>query len=1073
MQHVISSDTIISVSANEDVYTRGENYYREGKIVAFHAKRQDTETVVKASVKGNFRNYDVNLHFDSKGEITEYNCSCAGKSIWQGACKHIVAVLFAISDGRTSTDKKRQDQESFTDTLEKIILQEIDETLDIPVKAESGRLAKLCPRFHFKGEGEAYLTFYVGYSRMYTVKSLSKFLQAVAKGNTVRYGNGLEFNHSKANFNVSGRKWIDFLVQEDELYNEMIKNRHHVYANGEDNREIRLTRRNMDIFFEICKDVGVEIGTDLFSQGEDEAYLRLSTNLPNIHFDIINSQDELILRGPRLRYAMLKGHKYYYIMEGGTLYQMAKAEAKLLNRIFGALNRVHTKDDNVRGQIALNGYAHHRFVSVVMPKLISMGLIDGNLCPDLCAKIYFDEEDYDIFCRIVFCYDEINKYDAFDHREGDGPRDIAGEYTVKRMLLGQGFQAEPENRIFRLTSDDNIFAFIGDSPAGIEKLTANPKCDIYISDSLKRRTVRAGKGSIGVRRKGRSLDIYVKDTDFTLNELVEALESFRAKKRYHHLKDGRFLSLTDKATQAMADTLVALDVEPKDLNGGAVMLPLYRAPYVDSIIKDQNASFKKLIRQFYSNEGCDIPKSLEKVLRPYQKIGCKWLSNLLKSGFGAILADDMGLGKTLQVLAVLLTADLKTYPALVVAPTSLIYNWAQEIRKFAPELTAEVVAGPPEKRKALLETKGVKVFITTYDAMKRDAEEYEDKRYKYLIADEAQNIKNPGTKNARTIKLINADHRIALTGTPIENTLTELWSLFDFIMPGYLHSPGKFTKLYEIPVTTGDKESINRLKEQIAPFILRRVKSNVLSELPPKTETTLMAEMLPEQRKIYTAYAMEAKGKLKELISAGSLKGNRIQILAQLTRLRQICCHPGLCTENYNGGSGKLDLAMETIEIAIQSGHRCLLFSQFTEMLAILRENIEKSGNSYFYLDGATPAKDRMDRVDRFNAGEGDIFLISLKAGGTGLNLTGADIVIHYDPWWNPSVMDQASDRAYRIGQNKAVQVFNLVAMQTLEEGIMELQERKRKLINSVLSEDINVTSLSDKEIEELLDIYN
>jgi len=295
-------------------------------------------------------------------------------------------------------------------------------------------------------------------------------------------------------------------------------------------------------------------------------------------------------------------------------------------------------------------------------------------------------------------------------------------------------------------------------------------------------------------------------------------------------------------------------------------------------------------------------------------------------------------------------------------------------------------------------------------------------------------------------------------------------------MPGYLHSSRKFTKLYEVPISKDDnKERATRLKEQIAPFIMRRLKNNVLSELPPKTETVLMAEMQPEQQRIYMAHLLKAKGELDELISAGTLKGGRLQILAQLTRLRQICCHPSLCIENYRGGSGKLDLAMETVQIAIDSGHRVLLFSQFTEMLAILQKSMQKAGISYFYLDGTTGAEDRIDRVNRFNAGEGSVFLISLKAGGTGLNLTGADIVIHYDPWWNPSVMDQASDRAYRLGQDKAVQVFNLVAMQSLEERIMELQEKKRKLIDAVLTEDLDgehnntFVTLSDDEIEELL----
>jgi len=1068
MRYTISNGKILDICANEDVYARGEAYYREGKLVSLHARRQKESTVVKAAVKGNYRNYDVSLQFDSTGELIRYKCSCASQSIWHGGCKHVAAVLFALSDGRdpSAANKARQDQETFTDTLEKLILQEIDNNLDVPVKSENSRLANLTPRFHYRGEGEVYLTFYVGYSRMYIIKSLSKFLQAVNQGETVRYGNGLEFNHTAGSFTAAGRRWIKFLKQEEELYDEVIKriSRYYPYAAKEDTRELPLSKRNMDMLFDLCENAVIESDAGLFANESGDILLRLTDCMPPIKFEITDSPEELILSGPELRYHLLKGQQYYYFLAQDTLHRMGKTEAKLLAQILDTVSS---------GQTVLTGYARKRFISAVMPKLMAMGMIEASLCPDLYTKMYFDAEGRDIIGRVVFFYSEDNQYDAFDHRENDGPRDIPGEYTVKRLLESQGFVAEADNRIFRLSGSENIFAFMGDSPSGLENLQEYLKGEIYVTDNLRKKTVKANGGNLGVRMRGSLLDIYVQDTDFSLAELAEALESYRAKKKYHRLKDGRLLSLTDPDTAAMAESLSALDIEPKDIQKGGLALSIYRAPYVDGIIKSQNASFKKLIKQFNTKEAFDIPVSLQGVLRPYQQIGYKWLKNVLACGFGGILADDMGLGKTLQVLAVLLSSDLSEHPALVVAPTSLLYNWAAEIRKFAPELTYAVVTGTPEKRLEILMTPDVKVFITTYDAMKRDAEIYQEAHFKFVIADEAQNIKNPVTKNARLIKSIAADHRIALTGTPIENTLTELWSLFDFVMPGYLHSARKFAKLYEIPITKDDdKEKAARLKEQIAPFILRRVKSSVLNELPPKTETTLMAEMLPEQQRIYMAHLLEAKGELKALLSAGSLKNGRMQILAKLTRLRQICCHPSLCIENYRGGSGKLDLALETLQIAIESGHRCLLFSQFTEMLGILQKALDAAGISYFYLDGATPAHDRMDRVNRFNGGEGDAFLISLKAGGTGLNLTGADIVIHYDPWWNPSVMDQASDRAYRLGQDKAVQVFNLVAMHTLEERIMELQAKKRKLIDVVLTEENGSTlaTFTDAELEELLD---
>jgi len=381
----------------------------------------------------------------------------------------------------------------------------------------------------------------------------------------------------------------------------------------------------------------------------------------------------------------------------------------------------------------------------------------------------------------------------------------------------------------------------------------------------------------------------------------------------------------------------------------------------------------------------------------------------------------MGLGKTLQVITVLLAEKgITNYPSIVVAPTSLIYNWEKEIHKFAPQLNARVIAGTAGKRKELFAGENADVWITTYDMLKRDIELYTNINFKYIIADEAQNIKNPSTQNAKAIKLLMGEVRFALTGTPIENALSELWSIFDFVIPGYLYNATRFAKTYEAPILKDDdKDAATQLKRHIAPFILRRLKTDVLTELPPKIETTLYAEMLPEQKKMYTAYLLKAKGELDDIVNNGSFNNSRIDILSKLTRLRQICCHPAVFAEDYTGGSGKLNLTLTSIDNFLETGHRILIFSQFTSMLAIIRTRLEEQQIDYFYLDGATDSKERMNMAESFNDGEGKVFLISLKAGGSGLNLTGADVVLHYDPWWNPAVMDQASDRAHRIGQKK------------------------------------------------------
>jgi SNF2 family DNA or RNA helicase len=525
-----------------------------------------------------------------------------------------------------------------------------------------------------------------------------------------------------------------------------------------------------------------------------------------------------------------------------------------------------------------------------------------------------------------------------------------------------------------------------------------------------------------------------------------------------------------------------------------------------------------LLENFHNNDALNfkVPHGLGSILREYQKAGFTWLKTLAHYGFGGILADDMGLGKTLQIIAVLASEYRKgakplsgsqsesntlehrkgtkslsssqseesaldqkdSHPSIVVCPTSLLFNWENEISRFAPKLKTQVVTGMPDKRRELLKTPDVDVFITTYDMLKRDIEHYNDLEFAYIIADEAQNIKNPGTQAAKSLKELNGRVRFALTGTPIENTLTELWSIFDFIMPGYLYTAHKFGTIYETPIVKfGDAGVAAKLRQQIAPFVLRRIKESVLKELPEKTETTLQAEFLPEQKKIYQATLLETIGAFDDIVAQNAFADNRMRILAQLTRLRQICCHPGLFLENYQDGSGKLNLAIETIQLALESGHRVLLFSQFTSMLGLIKDTLVSAGVTtpagrpaeYFYLDGAIKSKERMEMTERFNAGERDIFLISLKAGGAGLNLTGADVVIHYDPWWNPSVMDQASDRAHRYGQKKSVQVFNLVAKDSIEEKIMSLQDKKRGLIDSVITEGGSfVNLLSEEEVRKL-----
>lgn len=532
-----------------------------------------------------------------------------------------------------------------------------------------------------------------------------------------------------------------------------------------------------------------------------------------------------------------------------------------------------------------------------------------------------------------------------------------------------------------------------------------------------------------------------------------------------------------------------LDIDYKKIENGSLKLPLSRSMYLDRLLKNlkntnvvKNSEYKDLIATVDHKDIEELitaPKGLNANLRSYQLMGYKWLTLLDKYGLGGILADDMGLGKTVQMLAVVLSyiENAKNpKPSIVVCPSSLTLNWENEINKFAPSIKTLIIHGNSEERaKQIKSILDYQIIVTSYDSLKRDVDIYEEQNieFKYIIADEAQYIKNNNTQNAKTIKVIHSETRYALTGTPIENSLSELWSIFDFIMPGYLLSYKKFKEQYEIPIAKdNDIECMNRLKMMIEPFVLRRIKKEVLTELPDKTVTVLNNEMQDEQLKIYASYIARAKEEAIREIGENGFERSQIKILALLMRLRQICCHPSLFLNNYHGESSKMNQCMEVIKDAILAGHKILLFSGYTSMFEILERELKREKIKYSKLTGQTKVGDRIKLVDEFNEDEEiKVFLISLKAGGTGLNLIGADVVIHYDPWWNLSAENQATDRTYRIGQKRNVQVYKLITKNSIEEKIYELQKKKARLAENMLStQQTFINKLSKDDIMALFE---
>ena len=612
-----------------------------------------------------------------------------------------------------------------------------------------------------------------------------------------------------------------------------------------------------------------------------------------------------------------------------------------------------------------------------------------------------------------------------------------------------------------------------------------------VTDNFKAREIKQPKiGTIGVKVENNLLTIDLENLNIDVKELEEIMAKYELKKKYYKLKDGSFVNLEENSDIEFIDKLMTgMGIDYKDLEKSNIKLPVNRSLYLNQLLKTipdtqivKNSDYKKIINGLDKENGEDdikIPESLEKILRYYQKTGYKWLKTLDNYRFGGILADDMGLGKTVQMLSIVagyIDEGTERRASIVICPSSLTLNWQNEAEKFTNGLKTLVIRGNAQERKEQIAKIGeYDLIITSYDLLKRDVETYKENKYqfRFAIADEAQYLKNSNTQNAKAVKEILADTRYALTGTPIENSLAELWSIFDYIMPGYLFGYKKFKNEYETPIVKDNSEkAMKKLKMLIEPFVLRRTKKQVLTELPEKTITVLNNQMKEEQEKIYLNYLAQAKQEVAEAIDAKGFERSHIQVLAALTRLRQICCHPSLFIKDYKEGSSKLEQCIEIIKDATEAGHKILLFSGYTSMFELIEKELNANDITYFKLTGSTKVDERIKLVDEFNENKDvKVFLISLKAGGTGLNLTGADMVIHYDPWWNASAENQATDRAYRIGQKNNVQVYKLITKNSIEEKIYELQQKKAELIDNMLDTKTSfINKLSKEDIMKLFE---
>ena len=581
-----------------------------------------------------------------------------------------------------------------------------------------------------------------------------------------------------------------------------------------------------------------------------------------------------------------------------------------------------------------------------------------------------------------------------------------------------------------------------------ENITITPNITLDISQSR--------NGYMGMK-----LDIEGVDS----NEYRELFSSYKNNNRLYRMKNGAYLDLKDNDLEQAFKLIDILNIY-NDFDN--MKIPNNKAIYLEKLIEDEDLSFvngskyiSNVIKKFdkVKSKNYEIPKDLNATLRDYQVSGFEFFKTLSDYQFGGILADEMGLGKTIQTIAFLLSN--KDKKSIVITPTALIYNWKNELEKFAPTLKVGLLhAAKSEREKILDNIDNYDVILTTYTTYKNDIDKYKNINFDYCIIDEAQNIKNPDAIITKAIKNVNAKVKFALTGTPIENNLMELWSIFDFIMPGYLYNKSKFKSIF-----VNNDKNIIELKNLIKPFILRRSKKEVITELPDKIEQKIIIDLEKEHKRAYKGYVNLITRKIKEN------NQDNITVFSYLTKLRQLCLSPELMVKNYQGKNSKLDVLINIINDS--SDEKILVFSQFTKVLEVIGKRLNEENILYSYLDGKTSAKDRVKLVEEFNTNNNKVFLISLKAGGTGLNLTSANIVVHFDPWWNPAVEDQASDRAHRIGQKNVVNVIKLIAKGTAEERVINLQETKKELIEDVINGNLdNSSTLKNLSKYDIIDLF-
>ncbi|HLR64397.1 MAG TPA: DEAD/DEAH box helicase [Pseudogracilibacillus sp.] len=1033
------------------IYQRGLAYYNEERVEGLSYNRNSQTWF--AYVQGTDSYYvDISLEKVNEGKLKSY-CECPAFNTYH-TCKHVVAVMLAIQN-------KKEESTVANDLVTTRFIDEMIRLKDRQCSVIFGKVPMNIEYTVHLQDDKVLLEMRTGVDHRYVIQDFREFLDAALNDESYAFTKKFTYYPEEHYFLQKDQhilRRLQAIISTGDVFTRDL------YVDTKKRYDRRYLVIPPLVFYDLLVDIQ-ERKSDVYVNGRHyESFQLLKDELPVTYEVTQGKEEQLTLNIQYVSKDMQLFDDYGMLFQDGNFYFPSDAQLNVLKQTM--TNKV------VYETIPISQDNKDTFFSEVIPTLkkqVNVQIADDvqNVIVEkpLRAKLYIEDEDELIIGKLQYHYGQV-EIDPFNGDSHDTIviRDTEKEMQIMDYIEEANFRYNGKHLYMKLDEDEDVYYFLYTILPEL-----NEHVELYLSPSIQLMMLEDDplpNAVVQVESNTSLLEIGFDITGVEEDEVNGIIQSVLERKKFYRMKSGAFMSLENEAFDSIKDLFTDLNIKASDMKEQKVQLPAYRAAQVDDVLetrKSYDPSFRKLLSNLKHPEEqyFDLPKGLEADLRHYQLVGYQWFKSLSAYHLGGILADDMGLGKTLQTITYILS-EPSELAHLIIVPSSVVYNWKNEFEKFAPHLSVEVIQGHKEDRVKLIEAASeVDVWITSYGTIRQDIGLYEGKSFQTVILDEAQFIKNHTTKTAKAVHQLVATRKYALSGTPIENSLDELWSIFYVVLPGLLPSLKQFRQL--------DHEHIRMLTK---PFILRRVKEDVLTELPEKIESVHVSELSEVEKQLYVGYLNQIRTETSEQLKQGSFQQNRMKILAGLTRLRQLCCHPSLFIENYDGPSSKLKTLLDTIDTFMAEGKRMLIFSQFTSMHDIIRHELEKKGIDYFYLHGQTDAESRVKMSEAFNNGEKSVFLISLRAGGTGLNLTGADTVILYDLWWNPAVEDQAAGRAHRFGQKKVVQVIRLLTEGTIEEKIYELQQKKRELIDRVIQPgETMLSSLSEDDIKMLLNI--